>query len=132
MDIEGIKEELDRLYSIVLEIKNRLESGRYTQQMIIADINAINTLSEALSSALNSIYRTILHRGPTNNVELDRIRIILQAVAATNTNFKEELKNGLEYPEYFASQIYGAVTESLPLLERARRELDMLIREERI
>jgi len=126
MDIEGIREELDRLYNIVLNLKNRLESGRYTQGIILSDINAINALSEALSSALNSIYRTTLHN-PIYNRNLDHIKVILEAVSATDTAFRQALVYGQEYPEYFASEIYGAVIDSLPLLERARRELSILI-----
>jgi len=125
-DIEGIREALDKLYNIVFELKNRLESGRYTEGMIIADIKTINMLSEVLSSALNSIYRTALNN-PMYNADLGHIRVILEAVAATDTAFRQALIHGQEYPEYFPSEVYGAVVDSLPLLERARAELNILI-----
>ncbi len=62
-----------------------------------------------------------------NNIDLDRIKAILEAVSTTDTTFRQALVYGQEYPDVFASEIYGAVMDSLPLLERARRELSMYL-----
>ncbi|MFZ8801289.1 MAG: hypothetical protein ACO2ON_03910 [Candidatus Nanopusillus sp.] len=126
-EVEEAREDLEALYLIIDSIKRSIETRNYTKEELIEKLYRIQRYTDTLSLSLRLVYRKIQKYDPMNIATLNVIGGLLNDTFRISMAFGEILKYFWKNPVQDIENLYRTSVWSLEILEKARRDLAMII-----